>query len=180
MPEADLHRPDTKLIPLTQGKFAIVDAEDYDRLSRNKWQAQYRFGTFYAKRSVRRSTHYMRREIMRPPASLFCDHKNHDGLDNRKSNLRLCTRAENIRNQRPQKGRSSRYKGVCRVQGKYKWWAQIRFDGKIRHLGMFDSQPDAAVAYDRKAKELLGGFACLNFPQLAEFRYWLKKLIWAA
>jgi hypothetical protein len=182
MSVADPQPPEIRLIPLTQGKFAIVDAEDYGQLSRHKWQAQSRFGTFYAKRKVRRSTHYMHREILKPPDGLICDHKDHNGLNNRKGNLRLCTQAQNVRNRRPNKSSSSRYKGVTREKRREKstrkWRAQIRFNGKLRHLGIFRNEIDAAVAYDRRAAELFGEFAWLNFPQIIEFRKWLKKLIW--
>ncbi|MHC4260562.1 MAG: hypothetical protein ACYSTF_09170 [Planctomycetota bacterium] len=156
-----------KKIPLTQGKFAIVDAEDYERLNRHKWQAQWRFGTFYAKRKLGRSTHYMHREILNPPHGLSCDHKDHNGLNNQKSNLRLCTQGQNVRNRRPNKNSSSRYKGVTRNRRRRKstgsWRAQIRFNGKLRHLGIFKNEVDAAVAYDRKAVELFRDFAWLNF-----------------
>ena len=170
----------TRQIPLTQGKFAIVDAEDYARLSRHKWRTARNCNNFYARREENGVTIGMHREILKPPAGLICDHKDHNGLNNSRSNLRVCTNAENARNQRPQKGRSSRYKGVGWHKRNKKWQAQIRFNGGLLHLGLFDSQIVAAVAYDRKAEELFGEFACLNFPQLIEFRFWLKKLIWAA
>ncbi len=112
---------DFRLIPLTQGKFAIVSAEDYDRLAQHKWCAVKGRDTFYAKRVSKGRVVSMHREIMRAPKGVVCDHKNHDGLDNRKSNLRLCTSAQNQYNKMAKKGCSSRYKGVVR-RGAYKRW----------------------------------------------------------
>ena len=169
----------SKLIPLTQGKFAIVDAEDYDWLSRYKWQAEKDGNYFYARRRLGKSRVRMHRQILEPPSSMICDHKNHNGLDNRRSNLRVCTVAQNQQNRQGGYG-SSRYKGVGWHKLTDKWQAYIRFDGKQIHLGLFNGQMEAALAYDRKAEQLFGEFACLNFPQLIEFRKRLKKLIWAA
>ena len=88
------------LIPLTQGQFAIVDAEDYEWLSRHKWCAAKSRDNFYAHRFGDGTIVNMHREIMRAPKGVICDHKNHNGLDNRKSNLRLCTSAQNQYNKR--------------------------------------------------------------------------------
>ncbi len=100
------------LIPLTQGKFAIVDAEDYDWLIRYKWHACKCKNTYYASRVRGGKTIKMHREIMRAPKGLVCDHINHNGLDNRKRNLRLCTNAQNCYNQRASATGTSKYKGV--------------------------------------------------------------------
>ena len=91
-------QPQIKLIPLTQGKFAIVDAEDYDRLSQYKWQAEKHKTTFYAKRKSKYKSIKMHREILKPSNGMICDHKNHNGLDNRRCNIRLCTHAQNQHN----------------------------------------------------------------------------------
>lgn len=176
--------PDTKLIPLTQGKFAIVDAEDYDQFSQDKWFAKRRRGWVYAARTTSRSTPqrrtvWMHREIINASKGMMCDHKDHNGLNNSKSNLRLCTNSQNQQNQKPRTTGTSKYKGVNWHKNN-KWQARIGFNGRRIYLGLFDNQIDAAVAYDRKAVELFGEFACLNFPQLIEFRKRLKKLIWAA
>jgi len=84
-----------RFIPLTQGRFAIVDPDDYDWLNQYKWYAAKCRTTFYAYRSKTRTTVNMHREIMCAPKGMICDHKNHNGLDNRKSNLRLCTNRQN-------------------------------------------------------------------------------------
>jgi len=153
-----------KLIPLSQGKFAIVDPEDFDELSQYKWTAAKSPNTFYAVRSDHGRQIRMHRLITNAPKGLVVDHINHNGLDNRKSNLRLCTRSENARNQRPQTNRSSKYKGVCWHKNQKKWLARVYSNGVTYHLGSFKSQIAAAKAYDKKAKQLFGKFACLNFP----------------
>jgi len=155
---------DAKLIPLTQGKFAIVDPADFDELSQYKWTAAKSPNTFYAVRSAQGRQIRMHRLITDAPKGLVVDHRNHNGLDNRKENLRLCTRSENARNQRPQTGRSSKYKGVCWHKNQKKWLARVYSKGVTYHLGSFNSEIAAAKAYDKKAKELFGEFAHLNFP----------------
>jgi len=121
----------------------------------------------------------MHRVIMRAPKGVMCDHRNYNGLDNRKSNLRLCTSAQNQYNKRPKKGCASRYKGVVLRKDCKRWRARIGFKRKRIHIGDFDDQMDAAMAYDDKAVELFGEFAYLNFPERMELKNWIKKLIWA-
>jgi hypothetical protein len=106
----------------------------------------------------------MHRYIMKVPKGLVCDHINHNGLDNRKSNLRICTRQQNTYNQRSQKGGSSKYKGVDWNKRQKKWRARIYYKRKFYYLGYFDNEVDAAKSYDKKAKEFFKEFACPNFP----------------
>jgi len=101
---------------------------------------------------------------MGPPTHLVVDHIDRDGLNNRKSNLRLCTNAENIRNAGKRGKGFSKYKGVSRHTRGKKWTAVIQLNKKTYFLGYFENEIDAARAYDKKAKELHGQFACLNFP----------------
>lgn len=169
-----------KVIPLTQGKFAIVDAEDYDRLAQHKWCAVRSKDTFYAQRWSNGKSVSMHRVIMRAPKGLICDHKNHNGLDNRKGNLRLCTNAQNQYNKRPKKDCSSKYKGVILRRDYKRWRAKIGFKRKRVNLGDFTDEIKAAVAYDDKAIELFGEFAYLNFPERIELQNWIRKIIWAA
>ena len=152
-----------KLIPLTQDKFAIVDNDDYGRLSKYKWYAIKTPKTYYAARNCRRKNIRMHRLITSAPKGLFVDHINHDGLDNRKTNLRLCTRRQNNRNRRPC-DKTSKYKGVCWNKRAKKFMASICIDGKNKNLGYFDDQVDAAKVYDNAAKKFFGEFAYLNFP----------------
>ncbi|MHC4596729.1 MAG: HNH endonuclease [Planctomycetota bacterium] len=171
---------DFRLIPLTQGQFAIVDAEDYDRLAQHKWCAAKGRDTFYAHRGNGGTTVSMHRVIMRAPKDMMCDHRNHNGLNNRKSNLRLCTSAQNQYNKRPKKGSTSIYKGVLLRSDCKRWRAKIGFKGKRIHLGDFANEIQAAMAYDDKAIELFGEFAWLNFPERIDLRNWIRKIVWAA
>jgi hypothetical protein len=160
-----------KIIPLTQGKVAIVDDRDYRWLSQYKWHAQKsgkRPGLYYAVRNAtinkRRKTIQMHREIMNPAKGLEIDHRNNNALDNRRLNMRTCTRAQNMANSRAQKGKSSAFKGVSFHKEYRKWRGRITHLGKDLHLGFFRNQVRAAKAYDDKAKELFGEFAHPNFP----------------
>jgi hypothetical protein len=101
---------------------------------------------------------------MNAPAHLVCDHIDHNGLNNTKRNLRLCTKQQNAINQRPRKDGSSKYKGVCWHKRNKKWQARIHHSGRYYHLGTFKSQRAAALAYDSAARKYHGDFACLNFP----------------
>jgi len=168
-----------RYIPLTQGKFAIVDAEDYIRLNRYDWFAVKSRRTYYTQRYSNGTMLSMHREIMHAPKGLICDHKNHNGLDNRKSNLRLCTARQNARNRQARTSCSSRYKGVYWSKRYKKWRSRIFFDHKRRNLGYFFDEIKAALAYDDKAAEFFGEFAYLNFPQIIELRNWLRKIVWA-
>jgi hypothetical protein len=153
-----------RFIPLTKGMVATVDACDYARISRHRWYACKRGEKYYARRQEKRRYIYMHREICRAAAGMVVDHIDGNGLNNRSSNLRLCTVRQNMWNRRPTGGRSI-YKGVCRRAGKKKWAAQISRRGRRYHVGYFDSEIEAAKAYDKKAKELFGEFAYLNWPE---------------
>lgn len=155
-----------KLIPLTQGKFAIVDAEDYEELSKYKWCVSKYRRTYYAVRGSGGRHVKMHRMLLNAPAGLMVDHRDLNGLNNRKSNLRLCTNKENVRNSRPSLGKTSRYKGVYRDKREKKFIARIEVDGKRYCLGYFDDEIEAAIAYDIKAMLFFGEFAYLNFPDL--------------
>jgi len=153
-----------RLIPLTQGKFAIVHAEDYEWLSQYKWCAlKTHDNKFYAVRRKNNKTIIMHRQIMNAPAGLVVDHIDGNGLNNRRTNLRICTQAQNIHNSRPRRNRSSKYKGVFWNKTNKKWIVTIHKGDKRIYLGGFDDEIEAALAYDRKATELFGEFAYLNF-----------------
>ncbi len=154
-------------IPLTRGKFALVDARDYYRLVKFTWTASPSTGnTFYANRGRNGTTFAMHREIMNPPDHLFVDHIDRNGLNNCRSNLRLCTPGQNNRNINSTKG-SSKYKGVFWSKKRKKWAVHISLDKKSYCIGYFTDEIAAAKAYDEKAKQLHGEFACLNFPPVA-------------
>jgi hypothetical protein len=154
-----------KRIELTYGKFAIVDAEDYARLTQYKWCAVKKSRTCYAKTlHLNGAILHMHRMVANAPKGLFVDHINHDGLDNRKPNLRLCTELQNLRNKRPKYGGTSKYKGVIWSKANKKFRARIYHNGKNIQLGYFINETDASKAYDKAAKKLFGQFAYLNFP----------------
>ena len=153
-----------RFIPLTKGKFAIVDVEDYDWLSKYKWHAVKCDSRFYAYRSKNRRSVSMHREIMRAPKGMVVDHIDGNSSNNRRTNLRVCTVSQNHQNRRRTYG-SSKYKGTWWDKRRKKWVAGITFKGKYIYLGFFDSEIEAAKAYDKKAAELFGEFAYLNFPE---------------
>lgn len=170
-----------KEIQLTQGKVALVDDEDYKRLSQYKWQ--YHLG--YAKRGVyneikkNNDSVKMHREIMNCPKGLVVHHKNHNRLDNRKENLLICSVRENHKSQK-QKNKdktTSKYQGVYvrnYSSGKIGWVARIKVDYKNIWLGTFEKEEQAAVAYNRGALKYHGKIAIINpvkdmkIPTLAE------------
>ncbi len=158
----------SKEIPLTQGKFAIVDDEVFEYLSQWKWQAVKKFNIWYAQRSTvmvngKRKTIYMHREILKTPDNMDTDHKDNDGLNNRLNNIRICTPSQNQHNHRPQIGKSSRYKGVGWHKSDKCWQSRIKINGKTKYIGNYTDEIEAAKAYDKKAIELFGEFAHLNF-----------------
>ena len=105
---------------------------------------------------------------MNPPKDKCIDHENQNGLDNRRTNLREASKAENNRNRRKIAGRgSSIYKGVMWYKDRRKWYASIEVNGQKIFLGYFDSEIEAAKAYDEAAKIYHGGFASLNFGSSA-------------
>lgn len=163
---------DVKRIPLTQGKFAIVDDADYEYLMQWKWYAVKDKNTYYAMRNqrisesgtrARRTTILMHRAIMKVQTGLQIDHINHNGLDNRKANMRICTNKENHYNQLSQRNKTSKYRGVSR--DKNRWRADIQRDKNKLYLGSYVSEIKAALAYDNKATMLFGSFAHLNIKQ---------------
>lgn len=142
----------TKQIPLTQGKFALVDDEDYEELSKHKWYAYKHGRTFYASRNVhnngKQTSIRMHRQILGliPGDGKECDHINRDGLDNRRANLRIAGRTINVRNHRRLINNSSGFNGVHWYARHNKWEAYIDVDGKRVHLGNYDEIEDAVEA----------------------------------
>lgn len=158
-----------KKIKLTQGKFALVDNEDYKKLSQYKWYVVYRRNTFYAVRAKyingKRTEELMHRRIMglKYKDGKFTDHINRNGLDNRKNNIRICTIAQNGWNRTgKQSNNTSGYKGVCRHPLSNKWRAQIKVNSQTKHIGFFTLRIDAAQAYNDAAIKYFGEFANLN------------------
>jgi hypothetical protein len=159
--------------------FAKIDPEDFSDISQFKWALWSKKGkaNYYAQRTIRidgkKGTERMHRRIMKVSSNIDIDHKNGNGLDNRKNNMRIATSSENNRNQKPRKNGVSKYKGVAWHKLAEKWRVQIMYNKKMIWLGYFEKnivdgidigELEAAKAYDNAAIKYFGSFACLNFP----------------
>lgn len=160
-----------RVISLTRGFEAIVDAEDFEWLSQWKWTALCRRGreTIYAYRHLHNGRRYagcvlMHRQIIGILGSseLRVDHINHNGLDNRRRNLRIATQQQNLWNARRRK--TSVFKGV-RKRHNRNFQAYIKLGGRFVTIGSFLDAEEAARAYDKVARENFGEFACCNFEE---------------
>ena len=156
-----------KKIKLTKNKIALVDNEDYESLNKYKWYASEVKGVFYAKRNVLRSnkgqeTILMHRVVLPSPIELDVDHIDNNGLNNQKSNLRVCTRSQNIMNSSLSNKNKSGYKGVSWHKGNNRYMSYIKLEYKQIHLGSFSDPIDAALAYDVAAIKYHGEFAKTN------------------
>jgi hypothetical protein len=155
-----------KLIPLTKGFFAKVDDEDYEKVSKLSWKYTGGYAAHnYQSNGIQHSV-YMHRLIMNARKGQFVDHINHDPLDNRRSNLRICTHSQNHMNRTKLPGKSSRYKGVTWNKQVGKWKASIQAKGRYLFIGYFDKEIHAGVAYDMWAKSSYGEFANFNFTSV--------------
>lgn len=155
-----------KRIKLTKGRYALVDDSDYDELSNYKWCVIKNLNTFYATSHAyiddKRTTIRMHRIIMNPPEGMIIDHKNGDGLDNQKSNLRICTYSENSRNINSHKNSTSKYIGVSYSSSYGTWLSMIMVDGKNKSLGYFKTELEAAIIRNIAARKYYKEFAKLN------------------
>lgn len=157
-------------IPLRSGHVAIVDADDIDLVGKYTWWSDPNPTTTYARAQVandkgRRVFVSMHRLVLGlDPDERTVDHIDGNGLNNRRSNLRLCSSAENSANRHSHSGATSRYKGVSWYRRDEKWRSYIWINGKQKHLGFFDGEEDAARAHDHAARESFGVFARVNFP----------------
>lgn len=161
-------------IRLTQGKVAVLDDEDAD-LAAHAWYANHIGGRWYALRRDREDgrvrTPLLHREVWArahpgEPLPPEVDHRNGDGLDCRRENLRAATHADNGRNAPKRAHNTSGFKGVRRRARR--WASYIRVAGRFHHLGYHDTPEAAARAYDDAARRYFGAFACVNFPGSGE------------
>ena len=156
-----------KIIQLTQGKYALVDTSDYEMLSKRKWHLfKADWGGLYAtahhtKPNGKVTQIRMHRLIMNAKPEQIIDHINGDGLDNRKSNLRFCTQSQNRANTK-RVGGLSKFRGVYYNKTSKKWASQISLNNKKKWIGYFNTEVEAARAYDKMAKKLFGEFARVN------------------
>jgi hypothetical protein len=153
-------------IPLTQGQVALIDDEDFELVLAYKWNADLNKHTksFYAVTNVtkpdgKRTKLLMHRLIMNAQKGQQVDHIHHLTLDNRKSEMRLCTQSQNMQNSGKQVHNTSGFKGVSWHKLKQKWVANINLNGKKKHLGYFPTPELAREAYCKAAAELHGEFA---------------------
>jgi hypothetical protein len=151
---------DVRLIPLTDGLYAYVDAADYPSLS--KWSWHITSGGYPARTQNHRKI-LMHREIMQPPKGKVVDHHDGNKANNCRFNLRVCNQKENRRNSRRQRRTRSGFKGVYYRGGRI--CSTLRIEGRQRWLGYFPDEVSAARAYDHAAVQECGDFAYVNFPQ---------------
>ncbi len=150
----------------TKGESIQIDEEDFPKVSARRWYVVQPDGkkSYAMSRGRDGKTVYLHRLVMDVGPGEEIDHKNGDGLDNRKHNLRIATRQQNCANTPPQPSNTSGFKGVYWRKERRSWVALIQVNRRQRYIGSFRSKEDAARAYDRVAHDVFGEFAYLNFP----------------
>lgn len=163
-----------KKIKLTQGKYALVDDCDFDELNKFKWYALKNKKRYYAQRGFWDKEKkkviiiQMHREIMNTPIGKVTDHINQNGLDNRRKNLRICTKSQNQWNREIQSNNKSGYIGVSWYSRYGKWKAHMTNNGKKIHIGYFDDKNEAAKAYNNAIKKVRDKYIITNKIAIAD------------
>jgi len=150
-----------RMIPLGGGGYAYVDAADYEWLNQYHWSLD----NGYAARNEKGKTIFMHRQIMQPPKGMVVDHVDSNQTNNCRANLRTATRAQNRANQRRRHDSSSRFKGVFYNRSVRRWYAKCMYARRTHCSAYFDTDVEAAQAYDHLAVAWFGEFARLNFPR---------------
>lgn len=152
--------PELSVFKIADGRAdVLIDEEDIPLVSDLRWNLMKAKGTFYA---VAGRGILMHRVILSAPKGVFVDHDNHDGLDNRRFNLRPCNNAQNMMNRVKSSGKTSVFKGVSWHRRAQRWCAAIQKEGKTVHLGSYTDETKAAMQYDRAARLMFGKFALTN------------------
>jgi len=153
-----------KEIQLTQGNVAIVDDDDFDYLNQFKWYLLKSKFNYYAIRTKRPENKLIQlhRIVIKAKQGEIVDHINGNKLDNRKCNLRICTKSQNCQNRKISKFNKSGFNGVSWSIKNKKWVAQIACNNKKMHIGFFNDAIEAAKAFNQAAVKYHGEFAHLN------------------
>lgn len=152
------------LVPLTQGKFAIIDVADAPRVLAHKWCAVRHRTNWYAYRRAGSDRVALHRFILGEGCPELVDHIDGNGLNNRRANMRDATKSENASNSRLRQTNTSGFRGVSWHGDSRRWQAAITAGGQRCYLGLHDTPEQAAMAYDAEALNRLGPLARLNFP----------------
>lgn len=158
------------------GNYALVDDIDYEIVNKIKWYCAKDNNNFYAISNKGKHTKMHRLILGLTAPNILADHIDHNGLNNQKCNLRICSHSENMRNRKSCQNSTSKYLGVNWEKRRYYkngvrkdypgWKASLKFNKKNVFIGMFKDEKDAALAYNKKATELFGEFANLNIIQI--------------
>lgn len=153
-----------KEIELSNGMVALVSDSDYDRLIVSDWYPMWTDSTCYGRRNPPNKGEeiLMHRFILNAPKGAYVDHKDGNGLNNTRDNLRLCTQSQNLFNRDANANNKSGYKGVYQPTGKRGWTSRIQVDGEYIGLGVYSTPEEAAIAYNHAAVFHRGEFAFTN------------------